>query len=244
MLGNNANSLGNKLESLKNNISYFGPSVITIQETKFKTKGSVSLPGYKVFDEPRVGRDGGGLLTAVDVNLDPIIVPSDHEDAEILTVQLSLGSTQIRVINAYGPQEDENSNKLFTFWQKLEQEIILAKDNFCLVLLELDANAKVGFEVLDQDLHSTSGNGKTLLEMIMRQNLYIANTFDQCQGVITRQRHTVNGIEKSVLDYVIICDKLKDFFNTMIIDEARTHVLTRFTVKNGIKKNRFVQIIT
>ena len=44
-------------------------------------------------------------MTAVDANIDPEIV-SEGTESEILTVQIKAGEIDIRIINAYGPQED------------------------------------------------------------------------------------------------------------------------------------------
>ena len=50
---------------------------------------------------------GGGLLTAVDQDLEPVLISDGGDENEILVVQANLGNQEIRIINAYGPQEDE-----------------------------------------------------------------------------------------------------------------------------------------
>ena len=81
-----------------------------------------------------------------------------------------------------------------------------------------------------------SYNGQIFLDMIRRQNLTIGNASKLCNGTITRHRSTVEKDEKAVLDYILICDKIEPFFNTMFIDEARHHVLKRYVTTKGIKK--------
>ena len=54
----NANSLKNKITSLKFNISQLHPHIIVIQETKIKRKSQVKLEGYEVY--PTVRGDCGG----------------------------------------------------------------------------------------------------------------------------------------------------------------------------------------
>ena len=83
LLGNNANGLSGKVDSLKNTLKSLKPSCITIQETKLKSK-KFDIPGYQVFLKNRPGL-GGGLLTAIDENLAPVLVSSP--DTEILVVQ-------------------------------------------------------------------------------------------------------------------------------------------------------------
>ena len=75
---------------------------------------------------------GGGLLTAVDQDLDPVLISEGGEENEILVVQANLGNQKIRIINAYGPQEDEIEKSL-SFWQHLESESISAADESFLV---------------------------------------------------------------------------------------------------------------
>ena len=99
----------------------------------------------------------------------------ENDEAEFITVQVKAGNHDIRIINAYGPQEDDNIVKIYNFWEEIENEIISAKDNNCLILLQLDANAKVGKQEIPGDPNEISNNGKIMLEMVKRQGLIIAN---------------------------------------------------------------------
>ena len=92
----------------------------------------------------------------------------------------------------------------------------------------MDANAKVGFEIIKKDPHCQSQNGRLLVGLIERQNLFILNTSELCEGVITRHRKTINGDEKSVIDYIVVCDFLLQYLERMIIDEPRIFVLTKY----------------
>ena len=136
------------------------------------------------------------------------------------------------VINAYGPQEDESQQKIFSFWTEVENEVIKARDNGCLILIQTDANAKVGKAEIKNDPHETSNNGKILLEMVRRQNLTIGNSLDKCKGLITRERKTVEKTEKSVIDFIILCEDLKEYLEEIVIDDERVHALTKYG-KNG-----------
>ena len=73
-----------------------------------------------------------------------------------LVVQVKVGSTNIRVFNAYGPQEKLN------FWQSLEKEIV------------------VGPDVISDDPNNQSENGRLLIEMLARQNLHLVNASESC----------------------------------------------------------------
>ena len=92
----------------------------------------------------------------------------------------------------------------------------------------MDANAKVGCDIIKSDPHKLSSNGQLLLELIERQKLSILNANDLCEGVITRHRKTILVEEKSVIDYIIVCDFLLEHFQRMIIDDERNYVLTKY----------------
>ena len=64
IFGSNSNGLKGKLDSLKSSLEFFQkPSCVNIQETKLRSKGTVKLEGYQVFEKIRNGL-GGGLLTS------------------------------------------------------------------------------------------------------------------------------------------------------------------------------------
>ena len=228
LLGSNSNGLKAKIDSLKNLIKIFDqPSCITIQETKMRKSFSIQLPGYQIFQLNRSGC-GGGLLTAVDEQLDPVLVNADDE-VELLIVQVKVGVHQIRVFNAYGPQET-NPTESLNFWLRLEQEIIRAKQDNCWILIEMDANAK-----LDSEFHKMTENGKLMLEIVERQNLVILNKLPICQGQITRHRITKYKEEKAILDYTLTCNELSNFVETMMIDDGRLFTLTKYVSTRGFK---------
>ena len=188
---------------------------------------SIQLPGYQIFQLNRSGF-GGGLLTAVDEQLDPVLVNADDE-VELLIVQVKVGVHQIRVFNAYGPQET-NPTESLNFWLRLEQEIIRAKQDNCWILIEMDANAK-----LDSEFHKMTENGKLMLEIVERQNLVILNKLPICQGQITRHRITKYKEEKAILDYTLTCNELSNFVETMMIDDGRLFTLTKYVSTRGFK---------
>ena len=105
---------------------------------------------------------------------------------EILVVQVRTQQQNIRIINAYGPQEDStNRDVIFEFWQEIEQEIISGKEKSCLIVIQLDANAKLGNKVIKDDPNDISENGKIMLDIIKRHNLTVTNSMNICDGVIT-----------------------------------------------------------
>ena len=208
------------------------PSCVLLQETKLRFPGTFKLKGYQVFEKIRKGQ-GGGLLTAIAENLSPVLISTGSEEVEILVVQVLVGKFKIRIVNGYGPQESELKGKILTFWQQFEAEVIDAKENDCLVIIEIDANAKLGPSIIKNDMHSITENGSLLRDILRRQNLTCLNGETRCEGLVTRHRRTVHGDEKSVIDFIIVCDQLLPFFNRMVVDEKRENVLTKYATITG-----------
>ena len=164
-----------------------------------------------------------------------MLISTASDEIEILVTQVLIGKQKLRIINAYGPQENEMKEKIFSFWQQFESEIINAKENDCFVLIEMDANAKLGAGWIQNDPHEISDNGTLLRDILERQNLACLNAHKGCAGTITRHRKTVIGDEKAVLDYIIVCDQLLTYFERMLIDEARVNVLTKYATLTGTR---------
>ena len=91
--------------------------------------------------------------------------------------------------------------------------------------------------MIRDDPNDMSGNGQILSDILNRNNLYVLNSDILCTGTITRHRVTKKSLETSILDYIIVCDILKAYFEEMIIDEDRTHVLTKYASTKGCHKN-------
>ena len=151
--------MNSKWESFEHIIKHFKvPSCILLQETKLTGKLKKKLNGYEIFQKP-----GGDLLTAVDISLDPFIVSDGQEKSQILVVELVIGELRIRLINGHGPQETDTSSQINNYWNELEKAVIDAKLDGCLILVEMDANAKVGPLIIPKDPNQRSGNGKLLV---------------------------------------------------------------------------------
>ena len=76
--------------------------------------------------------------------------------------------------------------------------------------------------------------------LIERENLSILNENDLCEGVITWHRKTIAGEEKSVIDYILVCDFLLNYLESMLIDELRTYVLTKYSKVRKIESDHNV----
>ena len=227
IIGNNTAGLTGKLDSLKRLIQVFNPAVILLQETKYKTKGKLRLEGFEIFEQLRENNnEGGGLMSIIHKNLSPIQIPDEHQEFLIVDIFEKFGS--IRTINCYGPQENWSMEARTGFFIELESRIISARQNEKLICIEFDANSKIGQEIIPGDPNIMSPNGKLLFDILKRQNLVIVNATEKCEGIITRYKKTVKGVEQSVIDYFVVCQELYKNVLKMQIDDKRQYVLSRF----------------
>ena len=68
-----------------------------LQESKSKKEGKIKIKGFIVFEKIREKNEGGGLLSIVHENLNPIQISDDHPEFLIIDINGSFGS--IRTIN-------------------------------------------------------------------------------------------------------------------------------------------------
>ena len=155
----------------------------------------------------------------------------------MLVVEIEIAKYQIRIISGYGPQENWPEADRILFFLALEQEINKAEMDGKSILIQMDANSKLGPEVIKADPHCQTPNGKLLYNIIMRHNLVVLNGLDnKCQGAITRRRVTKDKVEESIIDFVITSSDLVGEVESILIDEARNYVLVKVTKsKKGMK---------
>ena len=142
-------------------------------------------------------------------------------------------------MTGYGPQENWETNEKMPFFVALEKEISKAVMSGKLVVIELDANSKLGSTYVENDPHEMSANGRILEGIIQRNALIVANGVKgKSHGTITRKRVTTQSVEQSIIDYVLISEELENHMIGCFIDDKREHVLTKIskTKKQGIKR--------
>ena len=103
----------------------------------------------------------------------------------------------------------------------------------------MDGNLWAGKEIIPNDPRPQNKNGQ-LFEQFLKRNshLSVVNGLDLCEGLITRRRSREGKIEKSVLDFFIVCNLVLPHVTRMVIDEDRRHVLTNYEqVRRGGKAN-------
>ena len=234
----NAAGLKFKIESLKNEITNTNAAIFTVQETHFEKKGKLKVDGFEIFETIRKKKDGGTLV-GIHKALNPMLIKDYSETFELITVEITVGNKEIRIISGYGPQEYWTEEEKMPFFMALEDEIVKAQLLGKSIIIEMDANSKLGPEWIVNDPHNQTQNGRILAGILERNNLVVVNGMkNKCNGLITRTRVTTEGREASVIDFVIISDDLVESVNSMLIDEDRKHVLVKFLKrkKGTIKK--------
>ena len=108
-----------------------------------------------------------------------------------------------------------------------------------------DANAWLGSELLQNDPHNQNMNGKLFHEFMVRNpELKILNCESLCEGVITRSRIANGKTEKSVIDFVIISDKLLPFVDKFLIDEKKLYALSNYSKRDKVLHSDHNSLIT
>ena len=64
--------------------------------------------------------------------------------------------------------------------------------------------------------------------------LKLINSLELSKGLITRMRKTVKGVEMSILDVFVTCDKILPHIRKMKIDKNRENTLTNFSAKKVV----------
>ena len=140
------------------------------------------------------------------------------------------------IITRYGPQETWEEERRLPFFLKLEEEIVKAVMAGKAVIIEMDANAKLGKKHIPDDPYEITQNAKLLEEIIERQNHFVVNGSRKCKGNITRKRTTKTRVEESIIDLVLVTSDLIGNIESLEVDEDRRHVLTQ--IKKDQKRYR------
>ena len=248
MLSCNSASLKNKLFSLSKTIEDLNLSLFCVQETHFVKEGSVKFKGvdrFQIFQKLCDTKSGGGLCIGALQDLNPFWVGDRGCEVESMSIKITVQHMEIRVVNSYGPQEYDSSEKKENFWSHLDHEVFLANNEGNGLIIAMDSNSWLGPKILRNDPHTQNKNGELFANFLMRNsNLTILNAESLCQGLITRSRK-VNGVtEKSVLDYVIVCEKVRPFVTQFTIDEEKKYALSNYSSRGKVKHSDHNSIIT
>ena len=244
ILSTNAAGLINKAEDLKNKIKLFNSGIFAIQETHFRKKGRFRIQNYCVFESIRKNKEKGGSMLGVHVGLNPVLIQEYNDTFELIVVEVKVANKEVRVITGYGPQENLDLQERTAFYTSLEEEISAVEIQGRTVIIAMDANAKLGPELVPGDPYEKSPNGSLLSGIVERHALCVVNGMvEKRDGIITRAKNTTIGLKQSVIDFVIVSNDLVEHIMSIHVDEKRIHVLTK-NVKNNKGLNAYKVTIT
>ena len=211
-----------------------------IQETKLKKQNKIKTESSKkftIYELNRKEKSGGGLCIGVLKDLRPVWVAQGDDEVECISVEIWVDDFPIRVVTAYGPQLGDKLERKQKFWDFIQREAQNAFDQGSGFILQMDSNAHIGKEMLEEDPNPQNLNGKLFCEFMERMpHLNLINALPLCEGSISRMRKTTLGLEQSILDVFVTCHKILPYITKMTIDEKRKHALTNFnSLKTGGK---------
>ena len=239
IFGINCAGIKSKLKTFNNVLNRIQPKVWMLQETKLKTNEFLSceaLKPFEVYYRNRQETQGGGIAMGVDKNLKSTLVKEGEEEVEAISVKNFLKDLEIRVVTAYGPQENALKNQKDKFWEFIEEEVNNAEFEGNGLIIQMDGNLHAGSQLIKGDPNKQNQNGRLFCEFLERNdNLCVVNALDLCEGVITRKRKVENKTEEEILDFFIINDKMRPFIKKMQVDEDKEFTLINLA---QIEKNK------
>ena len=171
-----------------------------------------------------------GTMMGVHVSLQPMLISEYSDKFEMLVVEVKISNKEVRVITAYGPQENLSIEERMPFFSTLEEEIVSANMSNKSIIIQMDANSKLGRGLVPKDNHEQTQNGAALAGVVERNALVVLNSLNTgVKGAVTRRRITVNSIEESIIDFVMISPDLLGEFEELIVDEQKDYALTKIS---------------
>ena len=232
-----------KLRSFEAVLKELKPTIWMLQETKLRPHERItcaSLSDYQVHYLSRQTSQGGGVALGVNKTVESTFVNEGVEDIEILSVKVILDKMPLRIITAYGPQENAKREKKNKFWDFLEQEVNSAEFVEEGLILQMDGNLHAGSNLIKNDPNRQNQNGKLFMEFLSRnKQLTVVNALEICEGVITRSRNVKNKTEEAVLDFCVVNAKVLPFIRKMLVDEDKNFSLINLAQIN--KNKNFIE---
>ena len=217
---NNVNGLAARADSVVNILQTLKPDIVILCETKASNSFVFNFfkkQGYEPVVKKRLSPNSGGIVIAVRGSWSRGFTDStgSHHD-NICSARLKTGDKSLKLIAAYGPQEKEKAEVRETFYEELSIEMGCDEGQDCIPFVLGDLNSKI--EKNGNDYKALSANGELLLKFMNDFNLTAVNFLDICEGKWTRQNRC-NSEEKSVLDYILVQEKLVGNIVEATVDE-------------------------
>ena len=98
-------------------------------------------------------------------------------------------------------------NSLEPSWEYIEKEVQNSTKNGASLIIQMDGNLWAGSNIIEGDPDKQNQNGKIFQTLLERnQHLSVVNALKVCDGKITREKNTIKGTERRMLDFFIVCD--------------------------------------
>ena len=105
------------------------------------------------------------------------------------------------------------------------------------MIIAINANAWLGSSWIKNDPHIRNRNGQLFNNFLLRNpHISLVNSLSLCEGSITRSRKVGDKVEKSIIDFALVCDKIFPFVSRMVIDEKKIYSLANYSSKSNGKK--------
>ena len=114
IFGINAAGIKCKIKSFDDVLGRLKPHIWMVQETKLKPHENIqcgALGDYQVFTLSRQKSQGGGVAIGVNKMFESTLIREGDDDTEVISVLVVIGNIPIRVIAAYGVQENALKDK-------------------------------------------------------------------------------------------------------------------------------------
>lgn len=214
----NADGVNNKLESIEAAAQATDTHIIAVTETKLKSKPN-KINGYQWKFKPRKNRDGGGVAIAIREDIwkqTREVKLLEDQNQEILWIELNMkNKRKVFIGTYYGKQESQTKEVIEREFSQILTQIISLKSQGDIILTgDFNSKLEVNKDTVKQE---QSRNGRIFNEMIKESNLYVAS-LHATKGNWTRTDR-IDRQKKSILDYILISQALKDKTQHLIIDE-------------------------
>ena len=218
------------MDSLGKIIDNIQPDIVVLNETKTKNSGKIHS-FFKKRKYEIIIRNNGGVVIAALIKFKIMNVTSTQNPCILAGL---LPDLNIRIITAYGPQENIPKEDREEFFHELNTEIQTSVFSNNTPVLVGDLNSKL--ELNGNKIDPVSSNGELLLEIVNEQCLEVMNFNPLCVGRWTRVQMVKNELSKSVLDYCITSPTFARNMEKMVIDEGKA--VCPFRVKRSRRNDK------
>ena len=219
--------------------------MLLLNETHLTGRMKPNLDNYESWTKNRVGRGGGGIVTAVrqEHREATMGVGEGEEGDEVLVTRIGSFQPALTVINCYGEQRSTKMEIVEEKWKRLlkTMEEVRSRGEFC--LLGGDFNKLVGSDEwgVVGNHPDVSAGGRMLRCLLAGGNWVLVNSLGEevVEGGPWTRVDPATG-EGSVLDMFVVSRELRPFVEKLVIDNKKEMTPAR-PIK---KKGKFVMTYT